>query len=132
MHELSIALSLIDVATEELDRHGGAAVVAVHLRLGPLAGVVREALLSAFELAREQTPLAKAELVIEEVPLLALCPVCQQERTIASVQDFCCPVCDTPCGDVIRGRELEIVALEIVEKTDQRAVAASHDCGTSN
>lgn len=129
MHELSIALSLVDVATEESDRRGGAAVLAVHLRLGPLAGVVREALLSAFQLAREDTRLAETELVIKDVPLLAFCPICQQERTIASVQELCCPVCDTPCGDVLQGRELEIFALEIVEaETDDLTVASNQDC----
>ena len=67
MHELSIALSILDFAAEEAERRGGR-VVAVHLRLGPLSGVVKEALLSAYELAREGTPLAAAALVVEEVP----------------------------------------------------------------
>jgi hydrogenase nickel incorporation protein HypA/HybF len=56
MHELSIALSILDVATEEAARRSGR-VLAVHLKLGPLAGVVKEALLSAYDLAREGTPL---------------------------------------------------------------------------
>jgi len=50
MHELSVAMSLIDAVEEEAPRHGGR-VVAVHLKLGPLSGVAKEALLSAFELA---------------------------------------------------------------------------------
>ncbi len=50
MHELSIALSILDVAAEEAERQGNARVVAIHLRLGPLSGVVKGALLSAFEL----------------------------------------------------------------------------------
>jgi hydrogenase nickel incorporation protein HypA/HybF len=57
MHELSIALSIIDAACEEAERHAGARVVAVHLKLGPLSGVVKEALVSAYELAREGSPL---------------------------------------------------------------------------
>ena len=59
MHELSIALSILDLAAEEAERHGGR-VAAVHLRLGPLAGVVKDALVSAYDLAREGTPLARA------------------------------------------------------------------------
>jgi hydrogenase nickel incorporation protein HypA/HybF len=35
MHELSIALSIVDMAEEEAQRHE-ARVSAVHLRLGPL------------------------------------------------------------------------------------------------
>jgi Zn finger protein HypA/HybF involved in hydrogenase expression len=41
MHELSIALGILDVAGEEAQRHGGR-VAAIHLKLGPLAGVVKE------------------------------------------------------------------------------------------
>ena len=112
MHELSIALSILDLVEEEAARLGGR-VAAVHLRLGPLSGVAREALVSAFELAREASPLPAAELVIEEVALVAYCPACAAERTLASPQLLCCPACGTPTPQVIRGRELEVVALEI-------------------
>src|SRR4051812_42090567 len=112
MHELSIALSIIDLAAEEAERHGGR-VAAVHLKLGPLAGVVKQALLSAYDLAREGGPLAGAELLVEEVPLVAYCPACAAERRLASAQELCCPACGTPTPEVVRGRELEVVALEI-------------------
>lgn len=113
MHELSIALSILDLAEEEAGRHPGARVAAIHLRVGPLSGVVPEALRSAYELARETSPLAGAELVIEEVPLVAFCPACAGERTLPSVQELACPVCGTPTPEIRRGRELEVVALEV-------------------
>lgn len=112
MHELSIALSLLDLAAEEAERRGGR-VVAVHLKLGPLASVVKEALVSAYDLAREGTLLARAELVVEEVPVVAWCPACAAERAPASVQELCCPACGTPTPEILCGRELEVVALEI-------------------
>ena len=112
MHELSIALSILDLAAEEAERHGGR-VTAVHLKLGALSGVVKEALRSAYELAREGTPLARAELVVAETPLVVWCPACAAERTLASPQALCCPACGTPTPDVVSGRELEVVALEI-------------------
>ena len=62
MHELSIALSIVDVAAEEAERQGGGRVVAVHLRLGRLSGVVKEALLASYELAREGSAVADSEL----------------------------------------------------------------------
>ena len=113
MHELSIALSILDLAAEEAERHNGR-VAAVHLRLGPLAGVVREALVSAYDLAREGTPLAGARLIVEDVPLVTYCPACAAEITPKSLYEHRCPACETPTPDLIRGRELEIVALEIV------------------
>ena len=112
MHELSIAMSILDLAAEEAERHGGG-VCAIRLRLGPLSGVVKEALLSAYELAREGTTLAEAELIVEDVPLLAYCPTCEGERTPPSVFELVCPDCGTPMPKIVHGRELEVVSLEI-------------------
>jgi hydrogenase nickel incorporation protein HypA/HybF len=112
MHELSIALSILDVVAEEAERRGGR-VVAVHLKLGPLSGVVKEALVSAYGLAREGTALEQAELVVAEVPIVAYCPACAAECTLASVQELCCPTCGAPASEIVHGRELEVVALEI-------------------
>jgi hydrogenase nickel incorporation protein HypA/HybF len=111
MHELSIALAIVEAVEEEAGRHGGR-VRAVHLRLGALSGVVEEALRGAFELARQGTPLSDAELLIEPVAATALCPDCG-ERPVVSVQDFRCSSCGGPAGEVVRGRELEVFALEV-------------------
>ncbi len=115
MHELSIAMAIIDVAGEESARRGNAHVVAVHLRLGPLSGVVREALESAFELAREGSPLAEASLVIEETPIVLHCANCRADHPAVSVQNLCCAECGRPSTEVVRGRDLEVAALEIEE-----------------
>lgn len=113
MHELSIAMGVVEVATAEAGRRGADRVAAVHLRVGPLSGVVPAALRSAFELAREQEPaVAAAELVIEEVPVAAFCPACAGERAVR-FPELACPDCGAPTPDVIRGRELEVFALEL-------------------
>ena len=113
MHELSIAMSMVEMAAEEAARRGGAQVCAIHLKLGPLSGVVREALLFSYEVACEGTPLEGSRLVIEDVPVVVFCPACAEERTLASVQKFFCPACGTPTSQVLRGKELEVVALEL-------------------
>ena len=68
MHELSIALSMIDMASEEVVRLGGGRVTALHLKLGELSGVVKEALNFSWEIACQGTPLEGSQLVIEETP----------------------------------------------------------------
>ena len=113
MHELSIALSLIEAAQEESERRGGIEIEAIHLRVGALSGVVPEALASAYELAREQTPLANCRLIVEDVPVVVFCSKCQAERPVRSLQWFCCAECDTPATEIVRGRELELTALEL-------------------
>jgi hydrogenase nickel incorporation protein HypA/HybF len=114
MHELSIAMSIVDLAEEEAGQRG-VNVSAVHLKLGPLSGVVKSALLSAFEMACEQTPLAGSRLIIEEVPIVVYCPQCEASRTLASMQCFACPECRTPVSEVLQGRELLVTALEVCE-----------------
>ena len=114
MHELSIAMSILDVAGEEAERLN-AKVVAIRLKLGPLCGVVKEALLSAYDLARENSLLSDARLEIEETPLVVYCLTCKIEQRPPSIQHLCCPVCGTPTPEVISGRELEVVGLEIVD-----------------
>jgi hydrogenase nickel incorporation protein HypA/HybF len=113
MHELSIALSILDLAAEETQRQGNVRVLGIHLKLGPLSGVVKEALLSAYQLAREGTPFEEAELVIEDVPVLVHCPTCRTTRAVASAQQLCCAECGTLSPDVVSGRDLEVVAMEI-------------------
>ena len=113
MHELSIAMSMIEMATEEAAKRGGVQVNAVHLKLGPLSGVVKEALLFSYEVACQGTPLEGSQLLIEDVPVVVYCPTCQAERTPVSLQQFCCSDCDTPTPQVLQGKELEVVALEI-------------------
>jgi len=115
MHELSIAMSIVEMAEEEADQRGGVRVNAVHLKLGALAGVVKNALLSSYEMACEGTPLQGSRLVIEEVPVVVFCPQCHLPRTLASIQRFTCPECDAVVSDVLHGREIHVAALEIQE-----------------
>jgi hydrogenase nickel incorporation protein HypA/HybF len=113
MHELSIAISMIDQISEESAKRGGLDVEVVHMRLGVFAGVDKEALLFSYSLACEGTPLQGSHLIIETVPLLVYCPNCKQERTPPSVYQICCPVCLTPTPDILTGREMEVASLEV-------------------
>ena len=115
MHEMSIALSVIDVAGQARRKIGGGGVKAVHLKVGPLSGVSKSALVSAFELAQEGSELANAKLVIEDDPVTIYCEQCAAERAIESVQMICCSVCGTPAARVVKGDALQVVALEMEE-----------------
>src|SRR5579862_2270846 len=97
MHELSIAMGIVEAATEEAQKRG-VQVSAVHLRLGALSGVVKDALLFSYEVACQDTPLAGSRLVVEDVPVAVSCPQC-----------------GLPTMDVRQGKELEVFALEVQE-----------------
>jgi hydrogenase nickel incorporation protein HypA/HybF len=112
MHELSIAMGIVEAAVDEAKQRN-VHVNAVHLRLGALSGVVKDALLFSYEIACQDTPLQGSRLLIEEVPVVVFCSRCQQKRVLESVQSFTCPECGAPTGDVLAGRELEVFALEV-------------------
>jgi len=124
MHELSIAMSIVDAAANEAARHGAARVHAVHLKLGALSGVVKEALLFSFEIACDGTVLQDSRLLIEEIPVVVYCPQCRDERTLASIQRFCCPDCGALTPAVIRGKELQVVGIEIDSEAELPAMLA--------
>lgn len=113
MHELSIAMSLVEAACEEAERLGQVRVEALHVRLGPLSGVVPEALRFSFDLVADGTVIAGARLEIEETELVVFCPRCERERTLPTIQHFRCPVCHEPTPQVVHGRELELASLEV-------------------
>lgn len=112
MHEISIAIGIVDCVTEESESRGGLAIKAVHLSLGMLAGVDKQALQFCYQSACEGTCLEGSELVIETITVLVYCPVCATERQPASMQQLACPQCKSPTK-IIRGYELEVAALEL-------------------
>jgi hydrogenase nickel incorporation protein HypA/HybF len=114
MHELSIAVSIVDGALEELQRQGATQATAVHLRLGPLAGVDREALLFSYGVACQDTALADSRLIIEDVEVVILCPVCGAERPTHAFPVLTCSECGAFAERVVHGEELEITGMEIV------------------
>ena len=116
MHELSIALSIIEGVEAEAASHVNTGVAAVYLRLGPLSGVVKEALLFSYEIACEGTRLQGSKLEIEETPIILYCATCAQEFPATSLQNLSCVVCSTPSGDIRSGSELEVFALELIDE----------------
>src|SRR6516165_3614761 len=89
--------------------------LAVGLTLGALTGIAKEALLSCYALASTGTPIAGSRLVVDEVPVIVFCPKCRGPRPLDSLQLFACPECGSPTTQVLQGKELEVVALEVAE-----------------
>lgn len=115
VHELSIATNIVEAVTDHLREAGGGEVAAVTLRIGRLSCVHEDALRFSFDLLREGTPLAAAELRVIDVPVAVWCPSCRAEVELPGIQSLACPVCGTKSGDIRRGRELDLESIELVE-----------------
>lgn len=121
MHEYSIARELIDTLTDQVDEDRLTRTKKIHLELGELRVISREAFSQAFKLVTEDTILNGAELEFEEVSLVARCKECEFEGKVNYDNDlslhFSVPVLSCPdCGssvDIIRGNELSVKSLTV-------------------
>ena len=109
MHEMGIAMQIVEIAGSAIPP-----VAKVNVRVGKLTAVVPSSLTFCFNIATQGTPLAGAELVIEEVPVVARCKQCGHEWIITG-PDFSCEKCRAGEVDILSGRELDIVSIELKE-----------------
>jgi hydrogenase nickel incorporation protein HypA/HybF len=116
MHEMGIALQIIDIAAASIPPDVKAVrVERVNLKIGKLAAVVADSLRFCFDIVSKDTPLAGAELAIEETPVVARCKDCDARWTIAEPV-FTCQVCGSGALEILSGRELDIVSIEIAQE----------------
>jgi hydrogenase nickel incorporation protein HypA/HybF len=116
-------LRVVELVGEEVRTAGGGRVAAVTLKIGALSCVHEDALRFSFNLIREGTLLAAAELRIVTVPVVIWCAVCGREVALPGIQKFACPECGTPSGDIRAGRELDLESIELA--SDAAAVEAA-------
>jgi hydrogenase nickel incorporation protein HypA/HybF len=115
MHELSVALSLLEGVNEEAARQGVEQVRTVHVRVGALSGIACDALLFSWELASNDTVAAGSELRIERVPLVVHCERCGSDEEPLPGSGLVCPRCHQAAPTIVRGRELQLIAMEVPE-----------------
>lgn len=113
MHEMGIMESALSL----VQRHAAGnhrRVSRVVLRIGALAGVELDSLRFAFDVVSRGTVAEGAVFEIESVPVTVFCQGCHQE--FAGETDgfiFTCPTCGDLCGEIRRGRELELSRIEM-------------------
>ena len=121
MHEMGIAMQIVEIATASIpDDVKNIRVERVNLKVGKLAAVVPESLRFCFEIVAQDTPLSGAELVIEEIPVVARCNHCAAEWTIDE-PFFTCQKCNSGDIELLSGRELDIHSIEIFDEGAQNA-----------
>lgn len=109
MHEFSIALNIVDLATEYAGREGASRIREVEIEVGTLSGVVIDALEFALESAVKGTLLDGAELRIEKVEGRARCSECSHVYPATELYSPC-----PECGgfpEIINGREMRVRSL---------------------
>ena len=115
MHELSIANNIIEIATEQMAKAGCDVIDCINLEIGALTCVHPSALEFCFEMASKDTLAEGARLKIETIPVTIYCDICDREFELAGIQNQSCPQCDDQSATVRRGKELDIISIEIVD-----------------
>jgi hydrogenase nickel incorporation protein HypA/HybF len=113
MHELSIALSIIDIAEQEVIKHEAKEVVEIELEIGKLSGIEPYALDFAWDQAIINTVLEKAQRKTRYIEARAVCQDCGHEFEIDNVYDEC-PSCQSYMKELKSGRELRVKSLTVI------------------
>jgi len=113
MHEMGIAAQIVEISVSSIpDTYKNVRVESINLKIGKLTAIVPDSLRFCFEVVAKDTPLSGAILNIEEVPIVARCLSCGFEWSI-NEPVFLCGKCQSGEIDMISGRELDIVSIEI-------------------
>lgn len=110
MHELSIAINIVEIAEESAKKADASVITAIELDIGTQAGVVLDALDLAMKSAVKGTLLEHAEVRVNSIPARAKCSECGHVFLIEEIYQEC-PECGNPFCDVIEGKELRVKSL---------------------
>ena len=112
MHELSLMGAVRDQALAAAAAAGADRIEAITLRVGELAGVDPEALHFAFPVVMQGTIAEGALLRIEKETAVCACADCGRDF---AARDGCCdcPHCGSISRQLLSGRDLQLVALDV-------------------
>lgn len=112
MHEVSLMQRVIEIAEEAAHQNEATRIHRLGLKIGPLLGVVPEALEFAFDVVTRGTMAEAAKLEVEYLPLRADCLNCKHPFEPPGF-DLSCPNCGSLQTQVQGGREMQLTTLEV-------------------
>jgi len=112
MHEISIALNIIDLIKEEAEKNSAASIQEFEVEVGSISGVEIEALKFALNIAVKDTLLENAIQIITPVAAAASCLECDKEFSLSWFYEPC-PFCSAMNIQIIKGKELKIKSITI-------------------
>lgn len=112
MHELSIAVALLDAAQAEARSHHAERIVRLKCRVGAARQIMPDLLQDAFAVAREGSLAAGAVLDVETVGMTLKCRACGTQQELQGWQ-FTCPACGSEQVELSGGDMLELSSIEL-------------------
>ena len=118
MHELGIAQNILEIVQQSVPEDLAPDVRKIKLRIGRFAGVVPDSLDFCFGVIAGETNMKQAVLSIEQVPTVSLCKECGHRFQVEDLA-FLCPFCESANLELISGKELEIVEIEVADTSSE-------------
>jgi hydrogenase nickel incorporation protein HypA/HybF len=113
MHEVSIALNVLEIVEKKCRESGCRTIESVRLRVGRASSVAPEALTFALDVVKENTLAKNAKFFIEEIPLGGSCRQCGRRFETEERYILECPLCGSRSFQIEKGYELEVVEMEV-------------------
>jgi hydrogenase nickel incorporation protein HypA/HybF len=118
MHELGIAQNILQIVQQSVPEKDAADVRHIRIRVGRLSGIIPDSLDFCFRAIVNDTGMQRASLDIEQIPIVSECKDCMHRFQMDEL-DFSCPACKSSNLQLISGRELDIVEIELAEESDE-------------
>ncbi len=112
MHEMSIAMNIVEIVTETVKNNHAEKVNSIDLDIGDLSGILIDSLTFCFDAASKGTPVEGAVLNINEIDGTGKCLDCNQEFPV-KVFLTTCPFCNSLSTNIIQGKELSIKSINV-------------------
>lgn len=110
MHEFSIAVNIVELATEYAENENAEIVREIEIEVGELSGVVKDALEFCMEAAVKDSILEGARIKISNIKGVGRCRDCGNEFELEDLYSPC-PACSSPAPELISGNELKVKSL---------------------
>ncbi len=112
MHELNLAMAIVEMAEEEAKKNNAGSVHQIELEVGVLSGVDPDALELALSLAVKNTAIEQASVTMLLTEGFGRCNACDHTFTMTEVCTPC-PLCNMPAGKILQGTELKLLSLTV-------------------
>lgn len=112
MHELSIALGIVNIAEKETAKAKANKVELIELEIGTLAGIEFDSLDFVWPMAVKDSVLENAVKKINIIYGKAKCSDCDTIFKLDNIFDAC-PNCNSFLKYILQGKELRVKALEV-------------------
>lgn len=111
MHETSIIQSLSEQVISHIPEN--TFVIEVKISVGKLEHLDDEVMQTAWQAISDNKVLSRAKLIIERIPLLIRCGVCQNEYKPDEPELLLCPVCESVRPIVLAGSGVILQKIEV-------------------